>query len=298
MRVVFIGCVDLSHALLAHLLTLDSAQVVGVVTRQASLFNADFRSLAPLAEAAGVPCYIAAGNRQEEMAAWIAARAPDVVYCIGWSYLLRTEILSLPRLGVIGYHPTLLPRNRGRHPIIWTLVLGLQETGSTFFFMDEGADTGDILSQERVPVYDTDDAAVLYARLQDVAKGQVAAFTAQLADGTYPRLPQDHTGANSWRKRSKEDGAIDWRMPAGSVYNLVRALARPYPGAHCVWRGEEVKVWRAEGVGSSVGKIDHLEPGKVLRVEAGAPVVKCGSGALRILEHTFDTMPEEGQYIR
>ena len=296
-RVVFIGCVAFSHRVLEHVLALPEADVVGVVTRSASAFNADFRSLEGLAEEAGVPCFLAEGNDQAVMAAWIAERNPDVVYCFGWSYLLRSEVLALPPLGVVGYHPAALPRNRGRHPIIWALALGLPETASTFFLMDEGADSGDILSQVLVPIEETDDAGDLYERLTEVALKQVAAFTRQFAEGTTRAVPQDHGAANYWRKRGRADGEIDWRMPARGVYNLVRSLARPYPGAHFVVDGTEVKVWRAEVVSDAFPDVANLEPGKVLAAGADGVAVRCGDGVVRIVEHELPSLPQPGTYL-
>ncbi len=129
MKAVFMGCVELSYSLLERLLELEGIELAGVVTRKVSDFNADFRSLQPLAESAGAPCLNVTGTDQDGMAAWIGDIGPDVVFCFGWSYLLGPEILAIPREGVIGYHPALLPKNRGRHPIVWALVLGLEETG-------------------------------------------------------------------------------------------------------------------------------------------------------------------------
>jgi methionyl-tRNA formyltransferase len=133
MRAVFIGCVDFSYGMLERLLELDGINLAGIVTRKVSDSNADFRSVEPLAKIAGVPCLNVTGNDQEEMGAWISDFGPDVVFCFGWSYLLGPEILAIPREFVIGYHPSLLPKNRGRHPIVWALARGLEETGSTFF---------------------------------------------------------------------------------------------------------------------------------------------------------------------
>lgn len=294
MRAAFIGCVDFSHAMLSHLLTLPGIEVVGVVTRRQSAFNADFRSLEDLAAPGGIPCFLAEGNNQAEMAAAIRAWAPDVVFCLGWSYLLKPEILSLPRFGVIGYHPALLPRNRGRHPIIWALVLGLSETGSTFFVMDEGADSGDIVSQERVAINDEDDAASLYAKVILAGRGQLTDIVEALNEGRLERHPQDHDRATYWRKRGRADGQIDWRMSAVSIRNLVRGLARPYVGAHCVRKGEDIKIWKVETVTVSASDI---EPGRVLSVEAGLPVVKCTDGAVRLVEHEFSELPEPGECL-
>lgn len=299
MRIVFMGCVYFSHALLGKVLTLPDAEVVGVVTRESSTFNTDFCSLRPLADQANIPCFLDAGNRQEEMAAWITLLTPDVIYCFGWPYLLRKTILRIPLLGLIGFHPTALPKNRGRHPIIWTLVLGLTETASSFFFMDESVDSGDVLSQKRLDVQEEDDAATLYERLKEVALNQVEEFTPLLAAGDFPRIPQNHEKANIWRKRGRADGKIDWRMPANGIYNLVRALTKPYPGAHIEVAGAEIKVWRCEILCeiNPQDELSNLEPGRVLAANANGLDVRCGDGVVRLKIHEFQTLPQAGDYL-
>ena len=294
MRVAFIGCVEASETALETVLSHPDAEVVGVVTRAASAFNADFRSLEPVARRHGVPVFLAEGNAQQAMTEWVGALAPDVVYCFGWSYLLGAELLALPRLGVIGYHPAALPQNRGRHPIIWALALGLDSTASTFFFMDEGADSGDILSQRPVAIRYEDDARALYERLKGVATEQIAEFTTWLAAGSYPRRPQDHTRANYWRKRSRTDGRIDWRMSPRRIYDLVRALSEPYPGSHFDGPAGEVKVWRVEEARAPFAAEPNLEPGRILSVEEDAFFVKCGDGAVRLVDWDRSFEPETG----
>lgn len=296
MRIAFIGAVEFSEFALRRVLDLADAEVVAIVTRESSPFNADFRSLGPLAHEYGVPCMIARGNDQAEMADFLRSHAPDVIYCFGWSYLLRSEILSIGKHGVVGYHPAALPENRGRHPIIWALALGLERTASTFFFMDEGADSGDLLHQEPVVIRQHDTARTLYDRLKEVAGSQIATFTAQLAADDYPRVPQDHGRANYWRKRSREDGRIDWRMSDRGVHNLVRALTRPYPGAHFEMDNDDVRVWRASVVDSPLA-LPNFEPGKVVAVEADSFVVKCGDGAVRVEEWEPRVLIEPGSYL-
>jgi methionyl-tRNA formyltransferase len=294
-RVVFIGCVSYSAATLRHILSERLCDVVGVVTRRESAFNADFVSLEAIARDNHVPCFIAEGNNQDEMAAFIEAVAPDVIYCFGWSYLLKARILGIAPLGVVGYHPAALPLNRGRHPIVWALALGLPQTASTFFLMDEGADSGDILSQRLVAIAPTDDAGTLYGRLTEVSLLQISELTRQLSEGRFVRSAQDHSRANVWRKRGKLDGQIDWRMSAESITNLVRALTRPYIGAHCLWQGREVKIWRSLPL--APGDVAHLEPGKVLDHDKGAPIIKCGQGVIELVEHEFDSLPPVGSYL-
>ena len=173
-------------------------------------------------------------------------------------------MIYITPIGVIGYHPAALPANRGRHPIIWALALGLSETASTFFFIDEGVDTGDILSQVFVPIDEKDDALSLYKKLTSVASRQVEEFTKSLANNTYIKIPQDHSCANYWRKRTVDDGKIDWRMSARGIYNLVRALARPYAGAHCIYQNQVIKIWRTEITDL---QYENIEPGKVIAIE-------------------------------
>jgi methionyl-tRNA formyltransferase len=225
---------------------------------------------------------------------WSGGRAPDVIFCFGWPRLLKEELLTLAPLGVVGFHPAALPANRGRHPLIWALALGLEHTASTFFFIDAGADSGDILSQRSLAIDPTEDARALYDKVCATALEQITQFVPQLAVGSFAREPQDHTQANTWRKRGMADGKIDWRMSALSVHNLVRALTKPYVGAHFVVNGKEIKVWKSMVLGDAPA---NVEPGKVLAIRAGAPVIKCGQDALCLLvtEPTFN--PIEGSYL-
>jgi methionyl-tRNA formyltransferase len=156
---------------------------------------------------------------------------------------LKSEMLGIAPLGVVGFHPSKLPANRGRHPLIWALVLGLKETASTFFFMDEGVDSGDILSQKTIEIFEDDDAGDLYQKVTETALVQLEDFVPYLEEGCYDRVLQDHDKANVWCKRGKKDGRIDWRMSARSIHNLVRGLTKPYVGAHFELNDEEIKVW-------------------------------------------------------
>jgi len=294
MKVVFIGCVEFSYTVLRHLLSLNEIEIIGVVTRKKSPVNADFCSLEPLATKAGISCFFTAGNNQSDIAMWLKKLKPDVIYCFGWSYLLNSEIIQIPHIGVIGYHPAALPENRGRHPIIWALALGLSTTASTFFLMDEGADSGDILNQKFIQIEPTDDAASLYQKITRTALQQITVLTKDLASNKYIRIPQEHSKANYWRKRNKSDGQIDWRMSAAVIHNLVRALTRPYVGAHCIYNDDEIKIWKTEVLNPD---LPNIEPGKILKVEGSSIVIKCGGGVLRLLEHEFKTIPAEGCYL-
>ncbi|HEC18698.1 MAG TPA: formyl transferase [Gammaproteobacteria bacterium] len=292
MKIAFIGCVEFSAVLFEVLIAHPEAELVGLVTRSDARLNADFSDLRPLAQRAHCP--VCTDTDTSAMARWLRERRPDIIYCFGWSQLLPPDILAIPPRGVVGYHPAALPQNRGRHPIIWALALGLEHTASTFFRMDEGADTGDILSQQTVAIDPQDDAGSLYRKLMAAACEQLRTLTTTLARGNARATPQDHHAANVWRKRSVADGHIDWRMSAQAIHNLVRALAPPYPGAHCDYAGQTVIIRRTRPVAHAQ---PNLEPGKVLAVHGDRLTIKCGDAAIELLEHEFPTLPTEGSYL-
>lgn len=293
MKILFIGTVEFSFHTLERVIDL-GGDVVGVVTRPFSKINSDFMDLSPLCTERGIPYRFTEDVNSPETLNWIRSVNPEVIFCFGWSSLLKEELLGIPSAGVIGYHPAELPQNRGRHPIIWALVLGLKRTASTFFFMDGGADSGDLLSQRVIEICYEDDARTLYDKVTATALEQIAEFLPQLEAGTFRRVPQDASRANLWRKRSKEDGKIDFRMSSRAVYYLVRALRSPYVGAYLLHGGREVKVW---GVEEADFGPENLEPGKILRIEGERVTVKCGEKAVVLTEHEFEALPREGEYL-
>lgn len=294
LRIAFIGCVEFSYAVLDRITVMPDVALAGVVTRRRSPINADFRSLEPLAERAGCPVLLLEGNDQSSIVNFARSLSPHILMCIGWSYILGSELLAVAPRGVVGYHPTALPRNRGRHPLIWALALGLEQTGSTFFLMDEGVDSGPILSQRVMSITPEDDAATLYAKMTDTALSQLDELVPALAAGASTPRPQDGTVASYWRKRTRADGRIDWRMSCSAIRNLVRALTHPYPGAHCQLADREIPVWR---VATGPTPPPNVEPGRVLAVNEREILVKCQDGSVWLTDHEFEPFPQPGTYL-
>jgi len=287
MRVCLIGCVEFSDYALQKVLELEKSglcEVVGVITKKDSSFNSDFVDLGERAIKSGKAKSSVHYYKDEASTInFLNEVHPDIIYCFGWSTLLRKSILSIPPKGVIGFHPAKLPQNRGRHPIIWALSLGLTETASTFFKMDEGADSGPILSQKPVPILESDNARSFYDKVVEIALEQIEEFTQELAANSDKFIEQEHSLANYWRKRSAKDGVIDWRMDATSIRNLIRALSRPYPGAEFHLGDAEVyKVWSST-VDQEAAPV-NFEPGKVLNNDNGRLLVKCGGDTALWLE--------------
>lgn len=293
MKILFIGTVEFSYKTLEKLIELN-AEIVGVCTKKVSNFNSDFADLTPLCNKANIPLKYVEDINSGESIDWIKGLKPDIIFCFGWSSLIKKDLLNLPKMGIVGYHPALLPKNRGRHPLIWALALGLKASGSTFFFMAEGADDGDILSQEEVEIFYEDDARSLYDKMLATALKQIEYFLPKLQNNTFKRVKQDSSLANTWRKRGKLDGKIDFRMTSGAIYNLVRALTKPYIGAYIEYNGKDVSVWRVKEVDFNR---ENIEPGKVLENDGRTIVVKTYDKAIKIIEHDFVELPKNGEYL-
>lgn len=198
--------------------------------------------------------------------------------------------------GVVGFHPAALPRNRGRHPIIWALALGLSETASSFFMLDAGADTGQIISQVKLPILYEDTARTLYDKIMNTAKQQLLELWGHICEGSVCVIDGENQQANTWRKRNKDDGKIDWRMSSTNIYNLVRALTKPYVGAHFEYDNREYKVWQVSELPDD--GFENIEPGKIISVSAdGKFRVKSGKGIVEVLQYDGSFIPEGGRYL-
>jgi methionyl-tRNA formyltransferase len=291
LNVLFIGCVEFSEIALKTLLLMmeNNVNVCGVVSKSQSNFNNDHVNLLPLALQNNIKAYDFKGD-VAELEDFVTVTAPDVIYCFGWSHLLSDKILATSHYGVIGFHPTKLPMNRGRHPIIWTLALGLTETATTFFQMDSGADSGDIINQQDLRVLSDDNAQSLYHKICQQAAKQIPIFTLEIRDNKINPVEQDQAKASYWRKRSAADGLIDWRMSANSIYNLVRALSKPYCGAHFSYREKCYTVWTAWLGQSQLGNVNN-EPGKVVKVNSKKILIQCGDNSTIWIEN-LSTLPE------
>jgi methionyl-tRNA formyltransferase len=295
LRAVLVGCIRFTETCLVELLE-SGVDVVGVLTlspEQAG-FHADYVDLGPLCDRHGIPIYRVENINDPEVVAGIKSSNPDVCLVFGWSQLISAKILAA--IPCVGSHPALLPQNRGRHPLIWARVLGLKETGLTFFRLGVGADDGPILCQARFSIDDSDDASTLYAKMEDSARRMIPDLVEKLV-AKDPGEEQDHSRANSWRKRDKGDGQIDFRMSSRQIDLLVRALTHPYVGAHVVCGDREVKVWGTR-MDTLPEDFRNLEHGKVVKTTGDEITVRSGDGFIVLTEHGFVEVPPVGTYLR
>ena len=281
MRIVFVGAVQFSDHCLKQVIA-GSGDVVGVITLQAedARFNSDYANLSGTAAASGIPVFFTKNINDQATVNLIRSLEPEVIFVFGWSQMIGEQLLELPELGCIGSHPALLPENRGRHPLIWALVDGMKQSGLTFFYMDEGADSGDILWQDQFEITIADTASSLYRKMEYLSSEAIAEFLPQLIRGDAPRTPQDASRATYRRKRGQKDGEINWASSSMQTYNLIRALSSPYIGAHTLVRGVEMKIWRADIPENRRG--GGATPGTVFSVSETCLRVSTGDGELSI----------------
>jgi len=294
MRVVFMGTPEFALPSLRGLVE-GGYDIVGVYTRPDRLAGRGRALTPPAVKTAaldyGLPVFQPPGLRRPEAVEELASLRPDVIVVCAFGVILRQPVLDIPAKGVLNVHPSLLPRHRGASPIAAAILAGDEQTGVTIMLLDPGMDTGPILSQRAVPISPWDTSGSLGERLAEVgAELLLEVVPRWLADEIEPQ-PQDDSLATQAPLLSKEDGAIDWNLPAIDIWRRVRAF-NPWPGAFTTLAGQTLLIWDAWPL--SVGGAG--EPGAVLPLtaeqrqmlpskvgEKEALAVQTGEGLLAIL---------------
>lgn len=251
-------------------------QIVGVV-----LARERAEELREAASVLGISSH-SVSQAGEELRRHTAALAPDLLVSIDYDQILRGCALAAAPLGAINAHPGMLPRYRGVGVVTRAIQDGELEVGVTIHHMDEGIDSGDIILQRSVPVGPDDDNGDVIARIDVVLPALLVEAVDLLAAGRAPRVPQDHALATYVPSRQPADDQLRWSQPSRKVHNLVRALARPNPGAVTWLDGTRVTIWRTAlrpGL-----RVRSGSPGQVVGHGASGPVVRTGVGCLEVEE--------------
>ncbi len=206
--------------------------------------------------------------------------APEVGVVIAYGRLIPHELLTLPRYGMVGVHPSLLPQYRGASPIAWAIVNGESVTGVTTFRLNAQLDAGEIACQETVSIGPQETAATLSEQLAAQGGQLLVKTLTALEQNTAVFRPQDEQAATYARKLSKEDGQIDWTAPALAIDRLVRGMV-PWPGASTTWQGQPLKLWLVSYTNDSIAS---ARPGEIVKVDSSGVVVTTGAGQAIIQE--------------
>ncbi|MFQ5665920.1 MAG: formyltransferase [Candidatus Binatia bacterium] len=279
MRSVVFAYHDIGYVCLQELLRTGDT-VAAVVTHEDDP-NEEvwFRSVRRLAATRGLAVFTPANVNTTAWIERVEGWQPDFIFSFYYRMILPKEMLAIPRRGGLNLHGSLLPRYRGRCPVNWVLIRDEHETGVTLHYMEEKPDRGDIVAQRAVPITDADTARTLFAKLTAAAAELVRDTYPLLRAGTAPRTPQDHTRASYGRARHPEDGRIDWTWAARRIFNLVRAVTHPYPGAFTSWHGRTLYVWAARLLPAAAPS--GALPGTIVTVRP-ALQVQTGSGPIEL----------------
>lgn len=283
MRLVFMGTPDFASASLEALLKSDDS-IVGIVT-QPDRPKGRGQVLTPspvklLAQREQIPLLQPLKMKDPEFIRTLAEWKPDFILVAAFGRILPSAILSLPPHGCINVHGSLLPKYRGAGPIQWAIINGETETGITTMLMDEGMDTGAMLLQEAIPITPDDTAGTLSPRLAELGGRLLVETIARLKAGTLVPKPQDASQATIAPLLKKEDGVIDWTLPATVLANRVRGLS-PWPGAYTTMAGgDRWTIWRALVLPGPATK----PPGTVVSVTTESIHVATGEGILAVME--------------
>ena len=228
------------------------------------------------AAAAGLQVYQPAKLKDPATEEFLSRYRPDAIVVVAYGHILPKWLIDLPRLGCINLHASLLPKYRGAAPIQWSLIRGETVTGVTTMRIDVGLDTGDIFLRREVAIQDDDTSETLSTRLSQIGADLTIETLRRLEQGDLQVHPQDHTQATLAPILKKEDGQIDWSLPALEIWNRIRGL-RPWPGAYTTFRGKNLHIWAAGR--PPTGETLPLDPGTLIAERARLRVV-CGHGTV------------------
>ncbi|MCX8110398.1 MAG: formyltransferase [Syntrophorhabdaceae bacterium] len=235
-----------------------------------------FRRPVEIAEKNAIPVYTPENLKDPKWPEMIKSMAPDVIFSFYYRNMIPMDIIEIPRIGAFNLHGSLLPKYRGRAPVNWVIIAGEKKTGVTLHYMVEKPDAGDIVAQKEVDIAFDDTAKTLFLKMAYAARALMRQTLPKLDKGVFERIPQK--GESSYfGGRRPEDGIISWDKDNVSIYNLIRAVTHPYPGAFTYLDGKKLYIWWAIPVEGEC----HLRPGTV--VSKDPCVVSTGKGMLRLI---------------
>jgi methionyl-tRNA formyltransferase len=245
--------------------------------------NCWFGSVKHWGERSGIPVECPAEIGQATWRQMIAALRPEMIFSFYYRHMIPEGILRIPTQGAYNLHGSLLPAYRGRCPVNWVLIHGEEQTGVTLHHMVRKADAGDIVGQKIVPIAPEDTACTLYGKLCDAAGILLDELLPLMKMGQAPRIPQNIALGSYFGGRRPEDGRIDWRWPAVRIYNLIRAVTNPYPGAFCLLKdGSRLMIWW--GTPEEGGEGEETKPPGSVEMEGDCIWVRTGRGRIRLLD--------------
>jgi len=291
MRIVFMGASELGWECCRTLFEIGQ-EVVGIFSipeefriswSPQPVRNVRFRNFEDLALRHSIPIiYVTGKMTDDSYYNALSNLKPDLLVVVGWYYMIPRRLRNIAALGAVGIHASLLPKYRGGAPLVWAIINGESRAGVSLFHFSDGVDDGDLIGQIGFPIQAENMIADVVQKSVVASVDLIKQYIPGLADGTAPRLKQDHALATFVPQRKPEDGLIDWDTKSvWQIYNWIRAQSHPYPGAFTYLRGEHITIWKAK---ISDHFLDEVrKPGEIY-LFADTCSVWCADGRLLELE--------------
>src|SRR4051812_43965695 len=278
-RILFFGYSEVGYECLSLLLERGD-HVVALITHEDNPHEKIwFKTPAVAAREKGIPIFTPEKVNTPEWIERITALQPDLILSVYYRNMISERILALPRLGAFNMHGSLLPKYRGRAPINWGVLHGERRIGMTLHRMVKRADAGAIVDQESIDLEPRDTAEQAFRKVMPCARRVLARQIDALLAGTARETPQDESQATYFGGRKPEDGRIAWTQSSAQIFNLIRAVTDPYPGAFVEVGGARLMIWWAEP-DSRATQARRGAPGEILSVSP--LVVATADGALEL----------------
>lgn len=282
MKIVFMGTPDFSTGALEALLEAGH-DIIAVVTQpDKPKGRSGQMQFPPVKECAlkhGLTVLQPKKVKTPEWVERLRALQADIFVVAAFGQILSKEILDMPRYGCVNIHASLLPKYRGAAPINWAIINGDEETGVTIMQMNEGVDTGDMLTRKVVPIAPKETAETLFDKLAKAGAELIVETLPKLEAGELTPVAQDESQATHVKMMGKSLGRIDWNKDAAVIERLVRGL-NSWPSAYTYFQGKSVKIWDCDVVENK----EKEAAGTIIAVTKDYFDVAAGKDALRIRE--------------
>ena len=276
MRVLLIGRDPFGKDCLKALLK-QGEDLVGVITVTDRAGQTKPNPTKEFATEAAIPLLLPSSLKDLKVTDWVKSRLPELIVLAFVTEIVPKAIIDIPKYKAINYHPSLLPRYRGGSAINWAIINGETETGVTIHYIDAGIDTGDIILQEKVPIYPEDTVASLYfERLYPIGVRMIAETVWMIGEGKAPRIKQDDSQASYQPIIQEKHVIIDFGKSVQNVHNLIRG-SNPHPGATTFLRGKKIKIWNSHIISEN---IKQSRPGEILQLVPQGIIIAAADGCI------------------
>ena len=288
MKIIVFGYHNIGYSCLKLLIDAGE-EVVGVITYDDNPNeNIWFKSVEELAQKNNIKVFKPSTINTTEFIEINRNLKPDIIFSFYFRDIIPKEILEIPPKGCLNMHGSFLPAYRGRVPVNWAIINGEKETGVTLHYMIEKPDAGDIAAQKKVEISFTDTAKMLFDKMENAAVEVLKETLPLLRNDSVKRIKQDDSKTSYYGGRTLEDGIIEWSKSAFEIYNLVRAVTKPYPGAFTFYKGQKIFIWWCSLSESNNNNNSKL-PGTILNItDDNKIIVNTGKGILKIEKYTIE----------